>query len=41
MQQTRENLIEEFSWRGLIAQVSNEERLVGHLGAASQRLLWL
>ena len=32
MQQTRENLIEEFSWRGLIAQVSNEERLVGHLG---------
>ena len=31
MQQTRENLIEEFSWRGLIAQVSNEERLVGHL----------
>ena len=31
MQQTRENLIEEFSWRGLIAQVSNEEKLVDHL----------
>ena len=31
MQQTRENLIEEFSWRGLIAQVSNEEKLVVHL----------
>ena len=32
MQQTRENLIEEFSWRGLIAQVSNEEKLIDHLG---------
>ena len=31
MQQTRENLIEEFSWRGLIAQVSNEEKLVDYL----------
>lgn len=32
MQQTRENLIEEFGWRGLIAQVSNEEKLIDHLG---------
>ena len=31
MQQTRENLIEEFTWRGLIAQVSNEEKLTEHL----------
>ena len=31
MQQTREHLIEEFGWRGLVAQVSNEDKLIDHL----------
>ncbi len=31
MQQTREHLIAEFSWRGLLAQVSNEDKLMDHL----------
>ncbi len=31
MQQTREHLIEEFGWRGLVAQVSNEDKLLDHL----------
>ena len=31
MQQTREHLIEEFAWRGLVAQVSNEDKLIDHL----------
>ncbi len=31
MQQTREDLIKEFKWRGLVAQISNEEKLATHL----------
>ena len=31
MHQTREHLIEEFAWRGLVAQVSNEDKLIEHL----------
>jgi tyrosyl-tRNA synthetase len=31
MQQTRENLIQEFGWRGLVAQISNQDKLALHL----------
>ena len=31
MQQTREDLIKEFKWRGLVAQISSEEKLATHL----------
>ena len=31
MEQVRENLIEEFGWRGLVFQISNEDKLALHL----------
>ena len=31
MEQIRENLIEEFGWRGLVFQISNEDKLALHL----------
>lgn len=34
MQQTRENLIREFVWRGLVSQISNEDKLATHLSEA-------
>lgn len=34
MQQTRENLIQEFVWRGLVSQISNEDKLATYLSEA-------